>query len=206
MFTIGNYINVEKIQNRAALSFDTSETFDEARPLVLSVGSLSPIKDRKTLINAFYIVRKKINAQLVVLGEGRERKSIENLVVKLGLEKDVFLPGFVDNPYKWMVKAGVLVSSSKTEGCPNNILEGLCLNIPIVATDCPGDTGAILEHGKWGKLVNVGDHEGMAKEILETLNNPNETKTRLRADEFAEDDITLSYLSVLSSKTVLNGP
>jgi glycosyltransferase involved in cell wall biosynthesis len=100
-----------------------------------------------------------------------------------------------------MKQASVLVSSSVTEGCPNQVLEGLALGIPIVATDCPGDTAEILGHGKWGRLVPVADPARMAKAILATLDDPNPPDGTLRAADFSPEKTTHAYLNVLLARS-----
>lgn len=112
--------------------------FNESKiPVILSVARLSPEKDLQTLVRAFSIVRKERPARLAILGEGSERTKLERLVKELGLENDVWMPGFVDNPFKFMKRAAVFVLSSKFEGAPLVLAEALSVGIPVVSTDCP---------------------------------------------------------------------
>ena len=167
-------------------------------PVVLGVGRLTKQKDFLTLIKAFALVRRKHRARLMILGEGEERSNLEVLVRELGLVNDVALPGFVDNPYKYMKRAAVFVLSSRWEGLPNALIEALALGTPIVATDCPSGPFEILEHGKWGKLVPVGDPEALARGILETLASPpNSEDLQERARAFSLEAILPQYLEVL---------
>jgi len=135
-------------------------------PVVLGVGRLTAAKDFTTLIRAFALVRRECRARLMILGEGEERPKLEALVRELDLEDDVALPGFVENPYKYMKRAGVLVLSSAWEGFGNVLVEAMALGTPVVSTDCPNGPAEILEGGKWGKLVPVGDVEALARAIL----------------------------------------
>jgi len=89
---------------------------DDKPPVILSVGRLTAAKDYPTLIRAFALVRKERPARLMILGEGEERTKLEALVKELGLQDDVCLPGFVDNPYAYMPRATVFVLSSVWEG------------------------------------------------------------------------------------------
>jgi glycosyltransferase involved in cell wall biosynthesis len=138
-------------------------------PVVLGVGRLTQAKDFPTLIRAFALVRKERPARLMILGEGEERPKLEALVRELRLEEDVALPGFVDNPYKYMKRAAVFVLSSRWEGFGIVLVEAMALGTPVVATDCPSGPAEILENGKWGRLVPPGDPEALAKAILDTL-------------------------------------
>jgi len=138
-------------------------------PVILGVGRLTKQKDFPTIIRAFAIVRKEIPAKLVILGEGEERPKLEALVEKLGLKKDIALPGFVDNPYKYMKHAAVFVLSSRWEGFGNVLVEAMACGTPVVSTDCPSGPAEILEGGRWGQLVPVGDEKALASAILNCL-------------------------------------
>lgn len=141
-------------------------------PVILGVGRLSEQKDFATLIRAFSLVRKRRPARLVILGEGEQRSSLEALVQELGLEQDVDMPGFMDNPFKYMKRAAVFVLSSRWEGLPNVLIQALAIGTPVVSTDCPSGPAEILEGGRWGKLVAVGDEVSLASAIVERLSSP----------------------------------
>ncbi|MGI9952916.1 glycosyltransferase [Moorellaceae bacterium AZ2] len=167
-------------------------------PVVLSVGRLTPPKDYPTLIRAFALVRKERPARLMILGEGEERSKLEALVRELGLEADVALPGFVDNPYKYMKRAAVFVLSSAWEGFGNVLVEAMAVGMPVVSTDCPSGPAEILEGGKWGDLVPVGNVELLAKAVVHTLeNNSFRTKGIQRIKDFELRLIVRSYAETL---------
>jgi glycosyltransferase involved in cell wall biosynthesis len=169
----------------------------ETAPIVLGVGSLAALKDFPTLINAFSIVRSKRECRLVILGDGPDRGKLESLIHQLGLQRDVYLPGFVGNPFAWMRHAAVFVSSSLTEGCPNALMQALACGTPVISTDCVGGSAEILEQGKWGRLVSVGDSIGMAESILATFDSTHHPDVRQRAKDFAVKEIAAQYLRVL---------
>lgn len=169
-------------------------------PVVLGVGRLTAEKDFPTLIRAFALVRKERPARLMILGEGEDRPKLEALVRKLGLEEDVAMPGFVENPYKYMKRAGVFVLSSKWEGLPTVLIEAMALGTPVVSTHCPSGPREILEDGKWGVLVPVGDTMALAQAIVGTLHQPNPARLKgamERAKMFTVDRIVTEYLRLL---------
>ena len=141
-------------------------------PVIISVGRLAKQKDYPTLIRAFRLVRDARACHLLVLGEGEERPVIEELIKDLSLQDDVDLPGFVKNPLAYVSKADLFALSSVYEGYCIAITEALALEIPVVATDCPHGTAEMLEDGRYGKLVAVGDEKGLAAAILEQLAAP----------------------------------
>jgi glycosyltransferase involved in cell wall biosynthesis len=166
-------------------------------PVVLSVGRLSPQKDFGTLIAAFAEVRARRPARLVILGEGPERPRLEAAVADLGLARDALLPGWVANPYPWMVHAGAYVLSSRWEGLPSVLIEALYCGVPVVATDCLSGPREILEDGKHGALVPVGDVDAIAAAIDAALDGrvPRPSQESWRAYE--QETVVRRYLDVL---------
>lgn len=169
-------------------------------PVILSVGRLTKQKDYPNLIRAFARVRSKRPARLMILGEGEERPKLEALVRELGLEADVSLPGFVDNPYAYMARAAVFVLSSAWEGFGNVLVEAMAVGTPVVATDCPSGPAEILENGKWGRLVPVGAPEMLADAIIAIFNNRHKySGSNRRSQIFNLESICEQYLKVLNS-------
>lgn len=197
VFTIHNSVDADRINRLAKEPLSDVWLLKSSVPLVISVGSLTLLKDRVTLIRAFAIVKTQRSARLVILGDGAERDKIEKMIFDLGLGSDVYLPGFDVNPFRWLRRSAVLVSSSVTEGCPNNLLEALSLGVSIVATDCPGDTSELLGHGRWGRLVPVGDPTRMASAILASLDDPSPSDGKIRVADFTPKKTTCAYLDVL---------
>ncbi|HOL13816.1 MAG TPA: glycosyltransferase, partial [Bacillota bacterium] len=144
----------------------------------------------------FSLLRRKVEAKLVILGEGPERGKLEHLVEELGLKDDVSMPGFVENPYKYMRKSAVFVLSSRWEGLPTVLVEALALGIPVVSTDCPSGPAEILENGKWGRLVPVDDPKTLTDAILEAMNDER-GKGVERARNFVLDKIVEQYLTLM---------
>jgi glycosyltransferase involved in cell wall biosynthesis len=173
----------------------------ELSSVILAVGRLTKAKDYPTLFRAFSLVRQVRPAKLLILGEGEDRANLERLAIELGIQNDVSMPGFVDNPFAFMAKASVFVLSSAWEALPTVLIEALACGCPVVATDCRSGPREILGNGRYGRLVPVGDHEALAKAILETLDNPDFPATReeriQRALEFSLDAAVEKYLQVL---------
>ncbi|HOL13815.1 MAG TPA: glycosyltransferase [Bacillota bacterium] len=165
-------------------------------PVILGAGRLTPAKDFGTLIKAFDIVRKVRPARLLILGEGPERENLEGLIKDLNLENDVAMPGFVENPYKYMKSSAVFVLSSRWEGLPTVLIEALAVGVPVVSTNCPSGPAEILENGKWGRLVPVGDPKALADAIIEAMDDER-GKGIERAKDFSLDKIVDQYLALI---------
>lgn len=172
-------------------------------PVVLGVGRLHEQKDFPTLLRAFARARAKQEAHLVILGEGKAKHArlsteLMALATQLGIADDVVLLGFVDNPFAYMARASVFVLSSAWEGFGNVIAEALACGCPVVSTDCPSGPAEILEHGKYGPLVPVGDDVALADAILSVLKTPpDRDQLRARSAMFSVDHVADQYLEVL---------
>jgi len=140
-------------------------------PVLVAVGRLQIQKDFPTLLHAFAQVRQNRPVRLLILGEGKERQPLEELIKNLGIENDVSLPGFVMNPYAYMARASLFVLSSRWEGLPTVLIEALCCGTPVVSTDCPSGPREILKDGEYGQLVPVSDMDALAKAIEAALDS-----------------------------------
>jgi glycosyltransferase involved in cell wall biosynthesis len=173
----------------------------DAPPVVLGVGRLHGQKDFPTLIRAFARVRREHTARLVILGDAKQdhpRQRLCALAEEIGIADDVDLPGFAPDAVPYMARAGVFVLSSRYEGFPNALVEALASGCPAVATRCPSGPEEILDEGRFGALVAVGDVAGMANAISEALETPpDRERLRRRGHEFDVAHATDAYLDVL---------
>jgi len=167
-------------------------------PVILGVGRLSKAKDFSTLIRAFALVRKEKPAKLMILGEGEERKDLEKLITKLGIGKDVTLPGFIENPYSYMKHAAVFVLSSRWEGLPNALIQATALEVPVVATNCPGGVAEIVEETKWGRLVPVQNVEKLYIALVECINDKKKHNPPVTIN-FRKNVIVEKYLELINN-------
>ncbi len=169
-------------------------------PVVLAVGRLVENKDFPTLLRAFARARQRQELHLLILGEGNQRRDLEALVKTLGLERQVQLPGFTPNPFAYMAHAAVFVLCSRVEGFGNVLAEALACGTPVVSTDCPSGPAEILEGGRYGALVPVGDDEKLAEAILKALQSPpDKSLLQARGAEFSVDRAVEQYLALFHS-------
>jgi len=141
-------------------------------PVIMGIGGLRLQKDFTTLIRAFALVQRQRPCRLLILGQGRQRARLERLAKELGVSGGVDLHGFDPNPYRFLGRAGLFVLSSRWEGSPNALTEALALGVPVVATDCRSGPREILQGGRYGPLVPVGDVEALARAMVQTLREP----------------------------------
>ena len=160
---IYNAIDVQGIQQKALL---LSEDKRMQTPYILAVERLEESqKDIKTLLKAYQLLRTRYGRteKLYLIGKGNSQAMLEEKARELGIDADVCFLGFMPNPYHWIKKCALLMHSAKFEGLPTILIESLALHKLIVATNCPTGPQEILDGGKAGILVPVGDAEQMAE-------------------------------------------
>jgi glycosyltransferase involved in cell wall biosynthesis len=169
-------------------------------PVVLGVGRLVAQKDFPTLLRAFAAVRRRRPARLVILGEGTAaaRGALRSLAAELGCADDVDLLGFVANPFAYMARASAFALSSLHEGLPGVLIQAMACGCPVVSTDCPSGPAEILDGGRYGELVPVGDAEALGEVVLRALAAPPERDLlTARADLFSVDRAAARYEALL---------
>lgn len=196
--TIYNPIYNEQLGEKAREFIDHPWFKEGEPPVILGVGRLAKEKDFATLIRSIALVRKSKNVRLMILGEGIERKKLENLVKELELENQVLMPGFVINPYAYMSKASVFVLSSTREGLSNVLIEAMTCNVPIVSTNAKGGVLEVLADGKYGEIVPVGDYQTMADTIIQVLEGNNKTFDRSWLKQFSIENVTKQYIDLIN--------
>ncbi|MDZ7809183.1 MAG: glycosyltransferase [Arhodomonas sp.] len=167
-------------------------------PVILSAGRLTPGKGFSPLMEAFAELRRQRRCRLVILGEGPERSVLEQLAEDLGIAGDVLLPGYQRDPIPWMARAAVFALASRYEGLGNVLVEAMAVGTPVVSTDCPSGPAEILENGRYGPLVPVGDVAALTAALGHTLDDPIAAEVLRRgAERFHSTAIANQYLAVL---------
>lgn len=144
--------------------------FDKKFPTIVSVGRLSLEKRFDRLIEAHKILLDEgfLN-KLLIIGEGDERESLEQIIKAAGVEKTVTLLGFKSNPYPYIKKADLLACSSDYEGFSSFVAEGLILGKAIVTTKCNG-MEELLGSSQYG-IITECNAKALAEGIKKLLND-----------------------------------
>ncbi len=174
-------------------------THTVSKQTVLFVGRLVPPKDMPNLLAACVILKQRRHLDVLIAGDGSERPMIETQIKAMGLAQLVRLVGMVQNPLPLMAGSGVLVLPSRFEGLPGVLIEALACGTQIVSTDCPHGPAEILEDGRYGQLVPVGNPEALAEAIERSLNGEFRVEPDLlqaRAAEFSVEKATRRYLEL----------
>ncbi len=191
-----------------SINKDTSQNIS-AKPTILAVGRIAKQKDYLTLLRAFNLLDKEMNAQLKIVGgvhELSEKERLDHFIQENNLVGQIDFVGFTENIQEYYAMADIFVLSSAWEGFGNVIVEALVFGLPVVSTDCNHGPAEILQDGKFGKLVPVGDSRAMAGAINDILkNNPFDPKDQvIRAKDFSESTIGEIYYQLF--KKVMSLP
>lgn len=171
---------------------------DPGSPLILSAGELCGRKGFDTLLRAFARLRAQRPCRLMILGRGGAKEELLRLAMELGVEADFALPGFVPEPYAYMAHADCFAFSSRWEGLGFVLIEALAVGTPVVSTDCPSGPREILQDGRYGRLVPVGDAAALADALGSTLDHPLPAETlREAARPYGIEVATDAYLDAM---------
>jgi glycosyltransferase involved in cell wall biosynthesis len=175
---------------------------DGTTPVILGAGRLTHQKGFDLLLRAFAIVRGRIEARLIVVGDGPERPALERLALELGVAEEVALPGFTNDAPSYMARASCVALSSRWEGFGLVIVEALAAGAPVAAFDCPWGPAEILEGGKHGALAAPGDVPALARAIETALAEGRGAaavaRRSARARDFDRDRAIDAYLRLLA--------
>ena len=138
---------------------------------IINIARFTDQKDHLTLLEAFKKVNTKINAELLIMGYGANKKIICDFIKDHNLETKIKVIGFQKNPYPFIKKADIFVLTSLYEGLPNVLLEALTLKKFIISSDCPTGPKEILENGKYGFLFKIKDAKQLTSLIIKYSKN-----------------------------------
>ncbi|MFW6133967.1 MAG: glycosyltransferase [Elusimicrobiota bacterium] len=177
---------------------------DRKIPVIISMGRLDPAKGYEILLKAFCEFRKKKDAKLIILGEGKLRKKLRKLAFNLGIEKDVDFAGVKKNPYSYIAKSDLFVLSSLWEGFPNALVEAMACKVPVIASNCQSGPSEIITNGENGILVSPGDPMELSKAMNKVFEKP-DYRERLvlngfnRAKDYEAKKVTKKYEKLFKS-------
>jgi len=164
---------------------------------LVAAGRLEYQKGFDLLIEALAIAKDK-NLCLHILGEGRQRPLLENMVKDTDLTDQIRFHGFVSDPYPFMRAADGFVLPSRFEGLPNALLEAMACGCPGIAFCCSGGINEIIDNDKNGYAVEEGNVKALANVLVERryLKIDREYVSKSIEDRFALKTIVQQYESM----------
>jgi len=146
---------------------------------LIMAGRLDSQKGVVEFIDIFKKLKKNENIQLLILGEGDEKQRIEEQIRINYLENDIKIIPFQNNFHAFLERSDLMVVNSFYEGLNNMIVHALAVGTSVISRNCPSGPSEILEDGKFGRLVALGDDQGMIEMI----------KDEIRAPAFKKEDL-----------------
>ncbi len=157
---------------------------------IVAIGRLKPQKNYPLLIRAFKEVHDKHpDYVLRIFGQGLEEEKLRSLVKELSIKDAVVFEGFCLNVHEKIVDSDIFVMSSDFEGMPNSLMEAMAMGFPVVCTDCPaGGPSELIENGKNGLLVPVGNERALAERINYLIENEKEKYVLAREAQLLQEN------------------
>jgi glycosyltransferase involved in cell wall biosynthesis len=174
-------------------------TVDLPPVFVLGLGRLTRQKGFDLLIQALAKVRSGgADVDLVIVGDGQERASLEALAAGLDVADHVHLVGFSANPFPILRRAALFCFPSRYEGFGYALLEAQMLGVPIVAADCMTGPRQLLQDGRFGRLVAVEDVDELSTALAEHFDDPSaltaKASARLARPFATREDMTRQFV------------
>ena len=169
---------------------------------IACVGRLNiRYKRQDVLIKAFSVLDSKFDEwRLVFYGDGDDKLKLERLVSDLKLQNRISFLGKVDNVSERLLRDGLFVLASDTEGMPNALMEAMALGMPVISTDCsPGGAKSLIDNGENGWLVKRASEREMAEALMILLNDK---RLRVRLGENARLKMAMYSPSVIYNRWV----
>jgi len=166
------------------------------RMYIVAVGRLVRRKDHPTLLRSFASLNRE-DTELVLLGDGPERENLQGLAKELGIQDRVNLRGFVTDEIKYQVlsNSDVFALVSLHEGFGIVYLEALYCGLPVIAANEGGQLD-LLEDGKTGRLVPVGDVGALTKALGECLSDEVQTEEVRQANQQRFNQFSIANLAL----------
>lgn len=160
------------------------------------VGRLDDPKNPSLMLEAFALVAVRCDANLLFIGHGSQRASLERRVQELSLGERVSFAGFRQNPYELLMQCDLLALTSDREGFGNVLIEAMHVGLDVVSTDCGAGVHEILEEPKHGKIVPLRDPPALADAIRNALASRRDPEAqRAGARRFEPDAIAGKFLA-----------
>lgn len=198
---IPNPVDLDAIRRSAGETLDAGDGAGLETPVIVAAGRLADVKNYPLLIDALALVRARVPARLVVLGDGDRLQELRRLAADRGVADAITWCGFQQNPWKYIARADVFALTSRYEGFGNVLAEAMACGVPVVATRSAG-TEDVVHDGVNGLLVSHSA-ERVASALSRLLLDRGErdrmaAAARQSANRFARPVIARAYQAALA--------
>lgn len=190
-------VTEEELKSLSKIIWNQEDSFK-----ILTVGEFKTQKNHELLIDALkIIINKKINVNLIILGNGILYEKIRKKIKEMKLEKEIMLPGYQEETEKWYKTADLFILTSNWEGFGNVIVEAMEYGLPIISTNCPHGPSEILADGLYGDLIECNQVnqlvEAIEKNIKLEIKKPIEVNVS-RASNYSVEKIAKEYIDLFT--------
>ena len=199
IISIQDYLNKNKENQN-----EYENKINGAKNYFLSVGRLTKQKNYSYLISEFSSFLKKNKKEiLLIIGDGEEKKNLQELILKKNLSSNIFLLGKIDNVYPFMKKARALILSSLWEDPGFVIVEAAFSNLFVISSDCPNGPKEFLENGNAGYLFE-SNKKNMLSEKIKTFIDEEKSLKKLKIRAKKNSSNYTLFRHYLSLKKILS--
>jgi glycosyltransferase involved in cell wall biosynthesis len=199
---IYNPLNYEQIKKLSKTKIN-KQSFKKTLKII-TVGRLVEQKNQITLLKAINHIKNKMNLELLIIGEGKDKEKLSQFIKDNKLDKIVKLKNYIKNPYPYILSSDIFVLSSLFEGLPNVLLEAIALKTFVISSNCPTGPAEILDNGRGGLLFKMKNYKDLANKILFFKSNTLICKKKIqhaskRLSRFDFDTNLKKYLKITYS-------
>jgi glycosyltransferase involved in cell wall biosynthesis len=189
---IENPVIFRNIKNLALESIDLNEQFIFKKKVYCAVGRLTSQKNFFELLEGFkrYSQEAEDDFNLIILGEGELKNTLAHYIKKNNLD-NFYLLGFKSNPYKYLQKSDLYISTSLWEEPGHTLIEAGYLNVPILTSNCPNGPDEIIIDGYNGLKYQLGN-------ICDLVNK---IKTFNALEVNSKKNMTINFKKVIANYT-----
>lgn len=196
---IPNFVDTEDFKPAPCMLL---EGHDDRGMTITHISNFRPLKRIEDLVYAMCIINKKSpNIKLLLVGDGPERHSVERLIDRLDLRRNITLTGYRSDIPELLRCSDLVVICSETESAPLTVLEGMSSGLPIIGTNV-GGIPEIVKDGVNGFLVPVKHPEAIAEKVLELASDKDKARKmgtrgrRMVLEKYSKDIVVDQYLKV----------
>jgi L-malate glycosyltransferase len=194
---IPNFVNCDLYARNPDLKLK-AKWAPNGEPILMHLSNFRPVKRVTDCIEIFAMVREKMPAKLVMIGDGPDRGAAEYLARKKKIHKEVIFLGKQDQVYQKLATADLFLLPSELESFGLAALEAMACEVPVIASNT-GGVPEVIEHGVDGFLIEPGDVKTAGKYAIELLSRPDRgremgQRARLNAKaKFCANDVIPRY-------------
>jgi glycosyltransferase involved in cell wall biosynthesis len=200
--TVMNYLkenyNIREDKLKVISNFTLFSDLEKQEPksvtepfTIVSISRLEPVKNIEGVIKVVHLLKQKqFKIKYIIVGDGRSRNSIQNLIKDLNLQDEIKLVGYQNDPKKFLTQADLYVLNSLTEGFSNSLLEAMYSKIPSISTDV-GAAKEMIEDGISGWIVKTDNEMELFEKIKSVIQS--EKSTRIQIGSNGHNHVVKTY-------------